>query len=85
MALKYTGRSILHLPGIERTYKEGDIVPISQKDALNLINQNSRLHSFEIVNTGEDLEDRATKPDDKTSDVSATGDVAESKANKAGK
>lgn len=48
MALKYTGRSELHFPGDEKTYRNGDVVPISPADALRL-SQRSNLHSFEEV------------------------------------
>lgn len=49
------------IPGDPKIYKNGDIVPISKNDALHMTSQSS-MHSFEIVNTGEDLMDKATEP-----------------------
>jgi hypothetical protein len=48
MPLKYTGRSELHFPGDEKTYRNGDTVPISQADADRMA-QRTNLHTFEEV------------------------------------
>lgn len=62
--LKYTGRAVsFRLPGSDKEYKHGDIVPISQRDALHMIDY-SDLHSFELVDTGEDLLETKTAPQD---------------------
>lgn len=63
MPLRYTGSaSTFYIPGDPKPYKNGDIVPISQRDAQHMIEQSS-LHSFEITNSGEDLEEKLTQPD----------------------
>lgn len=74
MPLKYTGRADTLTVG-GKTYAKPELykkhpemydssfdkaIPISQQDALNLINQ-SGMHSFETVQ-GEDLEDKVTSP-----------------------
>ena len=63
MALRYTGSANeFYLPGNPKAYKNGDVVPISQQDALHMIEQSS-LHSFELVKSGEDLEEKVTTPE----------------------
>lgn len=63
MGFKYTGRaSEFRIPGDEKVYKPGDIIPISREDALHMSEQ-SNLHSFEIVKSGDDLMENATKPE----------------------
>ena len=63
MPYRYTGQaSEFRLPGDPKVYKNGDIVPISKADALHM-SQYSHLHSFEIVNSGEDLMDAVTAPE----------------------
>ena len=67
MPLRYTGRAaeLRHPNHPDKVYKPGDIVPLTQNEALNLIEQ-SKMHTFEIVKDGKevgDLEETVTSPD----------------------
>lgn len=68
MGYRYVGSaSVFRLPGDPKEYKYGDIVPISEKDALHMSSY-SNLHRFETVKSGKDLMDVVTTPDTKQGD-----------------